>query len=311
MSMFDQQTSTDFDRAHSRAFVGKLLGLLLGRDEERELLSFDDVKRRLGWSEEIYIGLRTVPVDAIVGSVGRYKDFDRAFLPVQRATKRRWQNIDRAYYEDVNLPPVQLYKVGDVYFVRDGNHRVSVAREKGVEFIDAEVIDCASSVPLPPTVTVDDLDAIAEYADFLKSSRLDRLRPGHDLRFTIPGGFAKLSEHISVHRYYLGLERRVPVSVEEAVTSWYDNLYMQVVGLIREDGILERFPHRTEADLYIWIMDHLYFLRKRYGQDVDAEDAATDFAVHFGRAPLLQSIRQRLFALARPRAGQKVERAGD
>jgi hypothetical protein len=299
MSTIHGQTAADFERAHNRAFFRKLFAIIAGRSDEVKLLSFDEVKEKLGWRNEHYIGLRTVPVAAIVGSVGRYRDFDRAFLPVQRATRRRWQSIDEAYYRDVSLPPVQLYKVGDVYFVRDGNHRVSVAREKGVMFIDAEVIECETSVPLTPDVTVDDLDAIAEYADFLDWSRLDRLRPDQDIHFTIPGGYDQLREHISVHRYYLGLERKAPVPLEEAVLSWYDNLYMPVARLAREENFLDKFPNRSEADLYLWIMDHLYFLRQRYGEAVDAEDAAADFAEHFGRQPLLETLRERLTALSR------------
>jgi len=130
VNIYAPQTAADFEHAHNRAFFRKVIALLLGQKEQVKLLSFDDVKRKIKWSDESYIGLRSVPVNAIVGSVGRYKDFDREFLPVQRNTKQRWRSIDEAYYLDVTLPPVQLYKVGDVYFVKDGNHRVSVARER-------------------------------------------------------------------------------------------------------------------------------------------------------------------------------------
>ena len=298
MNDFEAQAHVDFERAHNRAFMRKILALLLGRTEEKRLLSFAEVREKIGWGEESYIGMRTVPVHAIVGSVGRYRDFDREFLPVQRATRRRWQSIDQAYYQDITLPPVQLYKVADVYFVTDGNHRVSVAKERGVAYIDAEVIECHPRVPLTPDITAEDLEAIGEYAGFLEWSKLDQLRPDQDLRFTIPGGYNQLREHISVHRYYLGLERQRPITRAEAVTSWYDNVYTPVAHLIGEDNILAAFPGRTEADLYLWIMDHLYFLKERAGGEVDTEDAASDFVEHFSRRSIFDAIRHRIAALS-------------
>ncbi len=123
---------------------------------------------------ESYRGSGIVPVNQIVGSVDRFRDFDRAFLPRQRHTAGRWKNIDRAYYQDVRLPPIQLYKVGDVYFVKDGNHRVSVARERGVEFIDAEVIEGHIRVPLYASMSPAELLLQVEYAEFLRRTDLDR-----------------------------------------------------------------------------------------------------------------------------------------
>jgi hypothetical protein len=288
---FNTQVATDYERAQQRAFLNKLRALLFGRTKELRLLSFDEVREKIGWDLETYIGMREVPVDAIVGSVGRYQDFDREFLPVQRATRQRWQSIDRAYYDDVDLPPVQLYKVGDAYFVKDGNHRVSVARERGVHYIDAEVIECRPKVALTPAVTADDLETIGEYSAFLKWSELDRLRPDQDMSFTTPGGYNQLREHILVHGYYLGIERSAPVPLLEAVASWYDYVYMPVVRLIRDEKVLERFPRRTEADLYLWIMDHLYYLREQATGDVDAGEAVSDFAEQFGRVSLIATIR--------------------
>ncbi len=297
MINLSDQSERDFERAHNRAFIRKVLAFLLGRS--RRLLSFGEVKDKIGWDTENYIGLREVPVSSIIGSVGRYHDFDREFLPVQRATRRRWTSIDDAFHSDVLLPPVQLYKVGEVYFVKDGNHRVSVARERGVHFIDAEVIECRAKVPLTPNVTAEDLESIGEYAAFVDWSKLDQLRPDQNVHFTIPGGYAQLREHISVHRYYMGEKRRKPVPRADAVTSWYDNVYVPVVSLIRADNILEKFPERTEADLYLWIMDHLYFLRQRGGNSINAGDAASDFVEHFAKRSLFEAIRRQIMALGR------------
>ncbi len=109
-------------------------------------LSFEEVRKALGALNKVRIGRRVVPVERIVGSVGRYRDFDRAFLPAKASLGTKWKRIDRAFHRGQELPPVMLYKVGEVYFVEDGNHRVSVARYQGVEWIDAEVVELSSPI---------------------------------------------------------------------------------------------------------------------------------------------------------------------
>ena len=101
--------------------------------ESNELLEYDQVRRQLPFQGQRDLGVQTIPLDKIVGSVGRYRDFDRAFLPTQRGTKGRWINISKARYADKELPAIDVYKVGDVYFVRDGHHRVGqgAARQAG------------------------------------------------------------------------------------------------------------------------------------------------------------------------------------
>ena len=157
-------------------------------------------------------GVQTVRIDLIVGSVGRYKDFDNAFLPTKNTLVDRWRKINRAFYDDVSLPPVTLYKVGSVYFVLDGNHRVSVAREHGVVYLDAEVFEASTRVPLTAAdvVDADNLEVLGDYAQFLERTHLDQLRPDQHIRFTIGGAYERLIEHIAVHRYFMGLCPRVP-----------------------------------------------------------------------------------------------------
>ena len=289
MNEFEAQVAADFSRARFKAFFNDIISLIARRSNE--LLSFDEVARRLKIRQRRYGGLRTVEVDKIVGSVGRYRDFDRAFLPTQSHTQGKWKSVDRAHYQEIELPPVQLYKVGDVYFVRDGHHRVSVAREKGVKFIDAEVIECEARVPVTTDLRPEDLVIKGEYVDFLEATGLDRLRPDQKIEFSVPGNYRILLEHISVHRYFMGIEQEREILWEEAVASWYDDVYMPIVRIIREQNILAEFPGRTEADLYLWIMDHLYFLRERYGPEVGAEEAAADFAERFSERPVKKALR--------------------
>jgi hypothetical protein len=290
----------DFSTARRKAFWNEVLSLLSGR--RNRLLSWDEVRGRLGIRGQIYRGIRTVPVDKIIGSVGRYRDFDRAFLPTQDTTAGRWRSIARAYYEDVSLPPVKLYKVGEAYFVLDGNHRVSVARKQGLDFVDAEVIEARTPVPVTANLDADDLEIKGEYADFLKRTRLAELRPDQTIEFTIGGGYKRLLEHIAVHRYFMGLERRTYISEDEAVCDWYDGLYQPLARIIREKNILADFPGRTEADLYLWIMDHQHYLREQFGSGVKTEQAAEHFAGRYTSRPIrrLAYAVQRLLARLGP-----------
>ena len=137
----EEQVDADFHRAHLKASLHRWRDRLR-RDSARDsLLSFDEAKGALTQWSQAYRGMRTVEVEKITGSVGRYRDFDKSFLPLKMNMLERWSRIDRAYHRGDELPAVSLYKLGDAYFVRDGNHRVSVARYHGVAAIDAEVVE--------------------------------------------------------------------------------------------------------------------------------------------------------------------------
>lgn len=293
---FDPETEAQFRQARRRAFWNQVLQFLQGRPQQR-LLSFDEVRDKLHVGSQSYVGIMPVEVDKIVGSVGRYQDFDRAFLPLQDHTSGRWKEIARAYREGRPMPPVKLYKMGDVYFVRDGHHRVSVAREQEAKYIDAEVIECRSRVPITPDVTDEELDLKAEYAEFLEATDLDQLRPEQRIEFTISGAYKILLEHIAVHRYFLGLEWEEPIPWQEAVLSWYDNLYRPIVEIIRQQSILEEFPGRTEADLYLWIVEHHYYLKEEE-DEVDFAEAAEDFVEGYSRR-LMRRVRRGVQRLLR------------
>ncbi len=143
----EEQIDKDFNRALLKASL-RHWKARLSRDRAHEdrLLSFEEAKGALSHWTQGYRGMKTVEVEKITGSVGRYRDFDAAFLPIDRSMGDRWGRIDRAYHRGVELPAVSLYKIGEAYFVRDGNHRVSVARYHGVAAIDAEVVEIRGRV---------------------------------------------------------------------------------------------------------------------------------------------------------------------
>jgi len=288
---------SDYSTARTKALFNSLRARLAGRPNR--LLSYDEIKDKLHLGGSGYGGIRSVPVKSIIGSVDRYRDFDRAFLPAQAFTGDRWKAINRAFYRDEALPPIKLYQVGDVYFVLDGHHRVSVARQHGVEFIDAEVIKVQSRVPLTPDVDAHDLEILGEYDAFLGRMQLDKLRPEQNIRFTIAGGYERLLEHIAVHRYYMGIDEQRDVDEAEAVTHWYDSVYLPIVEVIREQNMLADFPERTESDLYLWLMDHLHYLSESQ-DDVNPTEAAQEFAEEFSERrvqKLLRGVAQAIDAI--------------
>lgn len=276
MDILPSREGMDFRRARLRAFFSGILSAISG--QPRRLLAWDEVREKLHLGGPVYRGVQTVPLAKIVGSVDRYRDFDRAFMPTQSHTEDRWRRVNRAWYRDVSLPPIVLYQVGEVYFVVDGHHRVSVARDKGQEFLDAEVREVRARVPLAADVRPEDLERLEAKVEFLERTQIDRILPGVDIAPTILGGYDRLIEHLAVHRYFLGQERQREVSIEEAIRHWYETLYRPVAEVVRASGILEDFTDRTEADLYLWVMDHLHYLRSDpQRRAVDPARAAEDF----------------------------------
>jgi len=273
---FSSQAKSDFSRARWKAFVRGVMASLRG--EKNTLLSYDEVKEKLRIGGPIYRGVKTVPISQIVGSLNRYHEFDAAFLPKNDENANRWQSVDRAFYQEISLPPVVLYKVGEVYFVVDGHHRVSVAREQNAEFIDAEVRECSTKVKITSGLKSEDLEILRDKVEFLEATNLDQLRPGDDIYLTIPDGFSRMLEHIAVHRYFMGLDEKRDISEREAVLHWYDTVYLPIIKIIRESGILENFPGKTEGDLYLWVLDHQEYLNEEEGRDLQPPaSAAWDF----------------------------------
>jgi hypothetical protein len=295
----DKRMAADFSGAHRRAFVNYVLALLSGRPNN--LLPFDQVQRSSRLGEEVYLGLCNVEVSQIQGCVNRCQDWDRYFLPTQASLAERWKNINRAHYGLIQLPPPILLKVDPIYFVYDGYNRISVACLHGIDRIQAEVIEYAVRVPIKGHLRPEGLHILAEYTDFLERTNLDRLRRDQHIQFSFPGGYGILTQHIETCRHFLAQERGEPVSWEEAVTRWYDDTYMPGVRTIRERSMLPHFPDNTEADLYVWIIDHLHFLQERHGPDLGSETAIDDFMRRFSRRPASVLGRRVKQAVARVR----------
>jgi hypothetical protein len=152
----EEQVDVDFGRARRQAFFGGLKTRFVGGRDR--LLSFDEVRRALGADNRFYLGRKVVEVSKIVGSVGRHGEFDPNFMPAKSSLSYKWKRVDGALRRGVELPAVSLYKIGDAYFVVDGNHRVSVSRYQGVEMIDAEVTEFRTRSSSAGLLRVPDLE---------------------------------------------------------------------------------------------------------------------------------------------------------
>ena len=283
-----RESQAHFQEARRRALLTELVDII--RRRPNHMFSLEDVRTRLNVRGQRWLGHQTVPLTSIIGSEGRYSDFDRRFLPRSNALKERWTSIDRAMNGDVTLPPVDLYKLGQVYFVRDGNHRVSGARRLGQVDIDAYVTELLVDVPLAPDLSAHDLMLKEEYSDFLEWTGLHDMRPDERIEFSELGGYLELVRHINAHHFYLGQEQQRDITRDEAVAHWYDEVYMPIVQVIRDQQVLRNFPGRTEADLYRWIIDHRWYTHERTGADPGPAAATESYVEQFSQRGLVDSV---------------------
>ncbi|HOV15149.1 MAG TPA: transcriptional regulator, partial [Spirochaetota bacterium] len=190
---------------------------------------------------------------------------------------------------DIILPPIQLYQLGRVYFVRDGNHRVSVAKRQGREFIDAEVTEIQTDIEINQDMTKEELFEILiehEKKNFLEMTGLDKHRDVSMLNFSSPGRFDIILSHINGHQYFLGIDKNISVNFDEAMLSWYDNIFIPIIDEIKHENIIIYFMGRTEADLYVWIVKHWDELKNREGQEIKISDAVKSYKNNFGKSPI-------------------------
>jgi nucleotide-binding universal stress UspA family protein len=280
----------EFRTARLQSSMEQIRAALKGKSVD--LLSYDEVREKIGAIETSQRELKNIPLDAIVGSVGRYTDFTRSFFPLQAEDQDRWARVRIQAENTLGLPPIEAYQVGEVYFVIDGNHRVSVARSLNSNFIEAYVTKVNASVPLSADVDADELIIAERYANFLRTTRLDETFPEIDLKMSVAGNYRVLHERILAHQKWMGAD----VSYHDAAVNWYRLVYKSVIQIIRQRGMLSDFPQRTETDLYVWIMRHRQELAESMGWALDHEMAAAALVDMFSQKPrkMLKRIGQKI-----------------
>jgi hypothetical protein len=273
-----------FENARFVSLLKNLKYFLIGRNNE--LLSFEQIKKGFGLYKQIYIGVQAIPLESIVGSFDRYKDFDKYFLPKKNHLQYRWAHIHNLIARDVILPPVLLYKVSEIYFVVDGNHRVSVSKKMGVKYIDAEVVEFFTDATITSDMNPQDIFIQIEREKFLNVTGLKQCRPDIKIRITSPGKYDFLLGQINKFMIQLNENKQDGeklVTFKETSLMWYDNIYLPAIEIIKSYGILEKFPDRTKTDLYVWINEHKRYLSLKYGRDVVIKFAANDIVLRYNK----------------------------
>lgn len=276
MTKYRLEAQDAWNRARRRAMWMNLRYQVLG--QSTNLRNFSDIAARLNLQNTIYEGTQSIPLDRIIGSVGRYQDFTSTFLPKSDDMANRWSAVARLQLDphSPGLPPIEAYAVGQWYFVNDGNHRVSVAHELGFDDIEAYVWRYPEpELPIDETTDIDTLLLEWEHHDFLDKSKLNELRPDHIYEVTVPGGYHYALCQIANYQAALSQIDETTVPYEEAVTGWYDMYFEGVVHRIREMDLRDLFPNRTEADFFVWVTRHKDELEREYSQSIRITQAVS------------------------------------
>jgi hypothetical protein len=245
-----------------------------------DLLALDEVQNRLKITGQSDGGLIEVEVSKIVGSVDRSTDFNREFDPVRPASRPRLDAL-RSAFAEAEIPPVDLYELGGVYFVSDGHHRIALAIEREMHFMDARVTRIQTNYELPEDVSLAQLIHTHQRERLMEESGLAESRPQAAIEFARPRGYPELLETIKSHGYDMARHDgdRLPPRADIAA-SWFDNVYSPGLEAVRKAGLPEAYPVKTEADLFLWIYERRRDLRV---ENPDADfDAAASHALDEG-----------------------------
>jgi len=278
----------DFSRARRSRLLAEL-GRRLRRepDDVALILPFDEVVEALGMVGEVGLGLRSITLDSIVGTVDRTRDFDRGFRPTTPRVRGRWQRIAAAQRRGESFPPISVYRIGDLHFVRDGHHRVSVAKSLGREDIDAYVTQVRTRIATGDVLRLADLPLKGHERLFaervpLDEQQLARVRPSD------PWEFGRLAEGVEAWGFRVMQERREYMGREEVARLWYEEDFLPVVKTLREGEFIR--ASETEGDAYTRVVSARYVLLRTHEWSDEIVDR-------------LQGIERRKGGLGRPKRG--------
>ena len=214
------------------------------------LLDLEDVRSRLGLSEQTYSGVHPIPLEQVVGTVGRAHDFDRCFNPLNPPLRERLRRVQRAF-EDGAFPPIDAYQVDSAYFVADGHHRVAAARRMKMATIDAIVTLVHSPYRVDPGVDMDAIVLTEHERRFLRSSGLTQARPKARIPLSTPDGYSELLEAVKAYGFDLMEKSQRVMSREEVSASWFDCVYIPTTQFSKDERLCELLPSCTLGDLFL------------------------------------------------------------
>ncbi|MDQ6836198.1 MAG: chromosome partitioning protein ParB [Actinomycetota bacterium] len=256
----------DFLRARRRATMAKMAARLRGEpDDVGQILPYEEVIEALGFVSERRVGPAVVSLDDIVGTVDRQREFDRRFRPTSGRVRSRWEHIAAATRRGEAMPPVDLLRIGDIYFVRDGHHRVSVARALGRTDINAYVTEVVTRLGARRAITYADLPKKSLEREFFERVPLpDDARD--EVRLTDSWDYAQLAEGVEAWGFRNSQERGEPVSRREAAFLWLENEYRPVIEMLREAELIGK---QTETEAYMRVSCQRYRLLRTHRWDDD------------------------------------------
>ncbi len=295
-----QIATQHFQEARRQARREELTAWLKGKSST--LLPFEAIRSELPAQTPVYMGVQQIPLDKIVGSLGRYREFTRTFLPLSDSLYERWVNVESLAHSR-GWPPIEVFEVGGVYFIKDGNHRAAIARQLNTKTIEAHVWAFPEPITIGPDESLDDILIRLGERNFLRRTRLDVLFPDHGIRFTAPGRYGELLSQIEWLQMVLSLVDEKEMSYQETVVNWYELIYLPTVQVIRETHLLDDFPGRTEADLFVWLSQHRRQFGEEYGQYETLSDLAQLLADRHrerGLGKMVRQVRNMLGAEALP-----------
>jgi hypothetical protein len=268
----------DFGRARRRRAVSQIAARMRRDSELQALLPFDEVVRALGRRGERYLGLQTIELDSIVGTVDRGREFDRRFNPTSGRVRPRWERINTAQRKGQAMPPIDVYRIGELHFVKDGHHRVSVARALGHKDIDAYVTEIITELGAGREIRIRDLPLKSHQRLFYERVPLPADARA-EIKLSDEWRYAALAEAIEAWGFRVSHERGVLLSRSEVAEEWYDDEYRPVVEMLREAELIR--PGMTETEAYMRVAHLRYLLLRTH----DWDDAVIEAVRHDLEAP--------------------------
>jgi hypothetical protein len=251
----------DFSRARRHQAVSALAQRLRREPSDvNMILPFDEVIEALGHTGERSLGLQSIALDSIVGSVGRTREFDRSFRPTSSRTRPRWERIANAQRRGKDMPPISVYRVGDLHFVRDGHHRVSVARAQGRDDIDAYVTEVSTRLGADRAIKPSDLPLKSHLRVFLERVPLTK-EEVEEVRLSDPWAYGALAEGVEAWGFRRMQGTGEALSREEIADRWLEEEFRPVVKMLREADLI---GDGTDADAYMRISSERYRLMRTH-----------------------------------------------
>jgi hypothetical protein len=267
-----QDAQEDFTRERRRRAFERLVRRLRREPSDVDvILPYEEVIAALGFAGQRHVGVQLVPLDSIAGSVDRTVEFDRQFRPTSARTRARWERIALAYRRGEGLPPVELFRIGELHFVRDGHHRISVAKAHGLDRIEADVTEVVTKMGTGREIRLADLPMKGHERLFWERVPLPP-DARSQIRIEDPWDYAMLAEGVEAWGFRAAQDRGSHMSREEVALAWFKDEYEPVIATLRECGLI---GPRSETEAYMRVVSERYRLMRTHAWSPEIWDRLT------------------------------------